>query len=171
MNTPETINIEKYAEALNNLVGMDIGYLGDTDENVNAIVKVIRAAKALENRVQELEADDKKWQERFDREAKCQYDLAGKIVDLKSKVDLYKRLNDELEDELASTYDKLENAKADVAEEIFAEIESKLKSVYAKWIVNNFFELDGYELDCVEAMFGIDLNFAELKKKYTEEEG
>ena len=57
MNTPETINIEKYAEALNNLVGMDIGYLGDTDENVNAIVEVIRAAKALENRVKELEAE------------------------------------------------------------------------------------------------------------------
>ena len=55
MNAPETINIEKYAEALNNLVGMDIGYLGESDENVNAIVEVIRAAKALENRVKELE--------------------------------------------------------------------------------------------------------------------
>ena len=55
MNIPETINIEKYAEALNNLVGMDIGYLGDGDENVNAIVEVIRAAKALEYRVKELE--------------------------------------------------------------------------------------------------------------------
>lgn len=122
MNTPETINIEKYAEALNNLVGMDIGYLGDSDENVNAIVEVIRAAKALENRVKELEAENKKWQERLDREAKCQYDLAGQIVDLKSEVDLYKRLNDELEDELASTYDKLENAKADYAREIFDDI-------------------------------------------------
>ncbi len=57
MNTPETINIEKYAEALNNLVGMDIGYLGDSDENVNAIVEVIVAAKKLENRVKELEAE------------------------------------------------------------------------------------------------------------------
>ena len=57
MNTPETINIEKYAEALNNLVGMDIGYLGNRDENVNAIVEVIRAAKALEDRVKELEAE------------------------------------------------------------------------------------------------------------------
>ncbi len=56
MNTPETINIEKYAEALNNLVGMDIGYLGDSDENVNAIVEIIRAAKQLENRVKELES-------------------------------------------------------------------------------------------------------------------
>ena len=57
MNTPETINIEKYAEALNNLVGMDIGYLGDSDKNVNAIVEVIRAAKKFENRVKELEAE------------------------------------------------------------------------------------------------------------------
>ena len=57
MNTPETINIEKYANALNNLVGMDIGYLGDSDENVNAIVEVIVAAKKLENRVKELEAE------------------------------------------------------------------------------------------------------------------
>lgn len=55
MKTPETINIEKYADALNNLVGMDIGYLGDSDENVNAIVEVIVVAKALENRVKELE--------------------------------------------------------------------------------------------------------------------
>lgn len=53
MNTPETINIEKYAEALNNLIGMDIGYLGDGDENVNAIVEVIRAAKALEENIEE----------------------------------------------------------------------------------------------------------------------
>lgn len=57
MNAPETINIEKYAEALNALVGMDIAYLGGSDENVNAIVEVIVAAKALENRVKELEAE------------------------------------------------------------------------------------------------------------------
>lgn len=55
MNTPETINLHKYAEALNNLVGMDIGYLGDSDENVNAIVEVIVVAKKLDGRVKELE--------------------------------------------------------------------------------------------------------------------
>lgn len=90
MNAPETINIEKYAEALNNLVGMDIGYLCESDEDVNTIVELIRAAKALENRVKELEADNKKWQERLDREAKCQYDLAGKIVDLKEEINILK---------------------------------------------------------------------------------
>ena len=60
MNTPETINIEKYAEALNNLIGIDIGYLGDSDENVNAIVEVINVAKALENRVKELEEENER---------------------------------------------------------------------------------------------------------------
>ena len=60
MNTPETINIVKYANALDTLVGMDIGYLGDSDENVNAIVEVIRAAKALENRVKELTEENER---------------------------------------------------------------------------------------------------------------
>ena len=159
MNTPETINIEKYAEALNNLVGMDIGYLGDSDENVNAIVEVIRAAKALENRVKELEADNKKWQERLDREAKCQYDLAGQIVDLKSEVDLYKRLNDELEDELASTYDKLENAKADYAREIFEDI-SKDTGEWGCYCISAF--KWGYVTSDVSK------TLARLRKKYVE---
>ena len=57
MNTPETINIEKYAEALNELIGMDSAYLGDSDKNVNSIIEVIVAAKKLENRVKELEAE------------------------------------------------------------------------------------------------------------------
>ena len=60
MNAPTTINIEKYAEALNNLVGMDIGYLGESDKNVNAIVEVIVAAKKLEKRVKELEAENER---------------------------------------------------------------------------------------------------------------
>lgn len=58
MNTPTTINIEKYAEALNNLVGMDIGYLGNTDENVNAIVEVINMAIAFEKQNRKLTEDN-----------------------------------------------------------------------------------------------------------------
>ena len=54
MNTPETINIEKYAHALNELIGIDSAYLCDSDENVNAIIEVIVAAKKLEKRVKEL---------------------------------------------------------------------------------------------------------------------
>ena len=53
MNTPETINIEKYAEALNNLIGVDSAYV-QGDKDVDAIVEVIVAAKKLENRVKEL---------------------------------------------------------------------------------------------------------------------
>lgn len=60
MNTPETINIEKYAHALNELIGIDSAYLGDSDENVNAIIEVIVAAKKLENRVKELEVEKNK---------------------------------------------------------------------------------------------------------------
>ena len=59
MNTPETINIEKYAHALNELIGIDSAYLGDTDKNVNAIIEVIVAAKKLVNRVKELEAENR----------------------------------------------------------------------------------------------------------------
>ena len=60
MNIPETISIVKYANALDALVGMDIGYLGNSDENVNAIVEVIRAAKALEDRVKELTEENER---------------------------------------------------------------------------------------------------------------
>lgn len=87
----------------------------------------------------------------------------------KSEVDLYRQQVDELEDELASTYDKLEDAKAekdaliknyaecmkDYAKEIFEEIESK--KMFLK--------------DCVGNMGVVVLfkDISELKKKYTEE--
>lgn len=56
MNTPTTINIEKYAEALNNLIGVDSAYF-QGDKDVDAILELIVAAKKLENRVKELEAE------------------------------------------------------------------------------------------------------------------
>ena len=56
MNTPETINIEKYTEALNNLIGVDSAYF-QGDKDVDALVEVIVAAKKLENRIKELEAE------------------------------------------------------------------------------------------------------------------
>ena len=59
MNTPETINIEKYAEALNNLIGVDSAYMAG-DKDVDAIVEVIVAAKKLENRVKELKAENER---------------------------------------------------------------------------------------------------------------
>ena len=82
MNTPETINIEKYANALNNLVGMDIGYLGDTDKNVNAIVEVLVAAKRLENRVKELTQELKEAEEEYDRVyERAEADIRGNMAD------------------------------------------------------------------------------------------
>ena len=56
MNTPETINIEKYSEALNNLIGVDSAYYKG-DKDVEALVEVILAAKKLENRIKELKAE------------------------------------------------------------------------------------------------------------------
>ena len=70
----------------------------------------------------------------------------------KSEFDLYKKQVDELEDELATTYDKLENAKAEVAMEIFEEIEKILDE---KFSINHGVVLISKE------------DFAELKDKYT----
>lgn len=53
MNTPETIDIKKYANALNELIGIDSAYMAG-DKSVDAIVEVIVAAKKLENKVKEL---------------------------------------------------------------------------------------------------------------------
>lgn len=93
----------------------------------------------------------------------------------KSEVDLYRKQVDELEDELASTYDKLENAKAEIerlkynlkavleeipetkrefASEIFAEIEFDIHQL--------MFERDETRAIAIEGII------AELKKKYTE---
>ena len=97
MNTPETINIEKYANALNNLVGMDIGYLDNSDENVNAIVEVIRAAKALEDRVKDLTIELKAM-----RGAANSYKIHNKALTeeneyLKQQNEIYEVLNKNME--------------------------------------------------------------------------
>jgi hypothetical protein len=59
MNAPETINIEKYANALNNLIGVDSAYMTG-DKDVDAIVEVIVAAKKLENMVKELTEENER---------------------------------------------------------------------------------------------------------------
>ena len=59
MNTPETINIEKYTHALNNLIGVDSAYLAG-DKDVDAIVELIVAAKKLENRIKELTEENER---------------------------------------------------------------------------------------------------------------
>lgn len=69
--------------------------------------------------------------------------------------DLFVRLHDELEDELAETYDKLENAKREVAREIFAEIG---KIAVLSYGFNDPVAFAKIELERLK----------ELKKKYTE---
>ena len=100
-----------------------------------------------------------------------------------SECDLYRKQVDELEDELASTYDKLETAKTEAervyytllsvleksaetkqefAREIFEEIEKILSKSRKKYSVGGY-HYDYYQRDnvFVEA-------FVELKKKYVE---
>ena len=77
MNIPETINIEKYAEALNNLIGVDSAYMAG-DKDVDAIVEVIVAAKKLENRVKELEAEKDVLIKNY---SECMKDYAREIFD------------------------------------------------------------------------------------------
>lgn len=71
----------------------------------------------------------------------------------RAEVELYKRQVNELEDELATTYDKLENAKADAAREIFGELETVLFGMRDE--------------DSEEPMLCVYLQeFEDLKKKY-----
>lgn len=76
----------------------------------------------------------------------------------RAEVELYKRQVNELEDELATTYDKLENAKAEVAREIFEEIEKHGRKVQSSDWNGEFWDVGILMRD-----------IAELKKKYTEE--
>lgn len=72
----ETINVEKYINALNNLLGSDNAYYAG-DPDVDAIVEVIVANKKLEERVKELEAElDKLKEKRY-----LKYDLHS-VIDL-----------------------------------------------------------------------------------------
>ena len=164
MNTPETINIEKYAEALNNLVGMDIGYLGESDENVNAIVEVIKAAKALEQRVEELTIELKAM-----RGAANSYKIHNKALE-KEKVELWEernRIYDDLQDwkELTEGYRKM-------FEDCYAEKDALIKN-YAQCMkdyARDIFDEIGH---IGATSHNIVLNpweFIELKKKYVEGE-
>ena len=121
MNTPETINIEKYANALNNLIGVDSAYMAG-DKSVDAIVELIVAAKKLENRVKELteengklKAEDNKW---------------------RRLVEVLNQNNAELETELAQTYDLLEETKADTVRKIQEFAHEEAWQMGCGWIVD-----------------------------------
>ena len=78
----------------------------------------------------------------------------------KSEVDLYKRQVDELEDELAQTYDKLETAKTEIAREIFEEIEYRIA------IQAFTSKSEDYAEGMFDAIEWVDSKIDELKKKY-----
>ena len=81
MNTPETINVEKYINALDNLLGADNAYYAG-DPDVDAIMEVIMTAMKLEDRVKELTEKNEKLQaQRY-----LKYDLHT-VIDLKSVLD------------------------------------------------------------------------------------
>ena len=73
MNAPETINIEKYAEALNELIGVDSAYMVG-DKSVDAILELIVAAKKLEKTTKEqkeeiskLKKSNRNWRRKAQR--------------------------------------------------------------------------------------------------------
>lgn len=118
MNTPETINIEKYIDALDNLLGADNAYYSE-DPDVDAIVEVIVAAKKLEERVKELNEENEKLkaeikdlEEEYDRiYEQAEADIHGNIADGgtschwcadKTKADTVKRMQEKVKDELYS---------------------------------------------------------------------
>lgn len=88
MNTPETINIEKYINALNNFLWSDnTYYAGDLD--VDAIVEVIMTAKKLDDMVKKLtkeneslKADIKYLEAEYDHVyEQAEADIHGNIAD------------------------------------------------------------------------------------------
>ena len=117
MNTPETINIEKYINALNNLLGSDNAYYAG-DPDVDAIVEVIVANKKLEDMVKKLTEEneslkaDIKDLEEYDRVyEQAEADIHGNIADggtschwcvNKTKADTVKRMQEKVKDELYS---------------------------------------------------------------------
>lgn len=80
----------------------------------------------------------------------------------KSEAELYQRLYHEVEDELASTYDKLENAKGQVAKQIVDEIIKLTETPYNF----NQYNID-YQIGYCQAMNVILSGLVELKKKYS----
>lgn len=110
MNTPETINIEKYAEALNNLVGVDSAYMAG-DKSVDAIVELIVAAKKLENKVKELTEEND--------ELKDKVRIQHKIIDERAEAII--RHDNFIRD----LHKQLESCKADTVQKMQKKIMTK----------------------------------------------
>jgi hypothetical protein len=103
MNTPETINIEKYAHALNNLIGVDSAYMAG-DKDVDAIVEVIVAAKKLENRVKELTEENEFHRKTISKNAQMALEVTVDEIE-KTKSDTVRKMQEKLEKEIDRTID------------------------------------------------------------------
>lgn len=121
MNTPETINIEKYAEALNNLIGVDSAYMvGDKD--VDTIVEVIVTAKKLENRIKELTKENERLRIALDAWEGEAEEARAENVKLADERDLCLGALSELADNIGLLKDK---AKADTVRKMQEKIRAK----------------------------------------------
>ena len=99
-----------------------------------------------------------------DKAERCKQFTPTADVVPKSEVDLYRKQVDELEDELASTYDKLETAKTDVARTFRKRMNEKMGK-HTHLLVKEYVQRILREVE--KEMVGDN---AELKKKYTEGE-
>ena len=91
----------------------------------------------------------------------------------KRTLDVYMRLNSELEQELATTYDKLDEAESNVAKKIFEEIELFLNKAIDGWRKERKFAYNDRQIEMIDFRNGA-LKYclheiAELKKKYPTE--
>lgn len=110
----------------------------------------------------------------------CKHFRSTADVVPRAEVDLYRRQVDELEDELASTYDKLENAEAEVERlegELIVERTRRKNAVNAYHSAKAevasviFAEIESIcltHVDRYNRYLIYSEDFAELKKKYTE---
>ena len=150
MNTPETINIEKYAHALNELIGIDSAYLGDSDKNVNAIIEVIVAAKKLENRVKELEAKKAElWEERNR--------IYDDLQDWKEIAEGYRKMFEDCYEEKDALIKNYAQCLKDYARDIFKEFKSLFKTHCIE-----------FDMSCADIEF--NKGIAKLEEKYVEGE-
>ena len=78
------INIEKYAEALNNLIGADSAYFGG-DKDVDAVVEIITLAKRMENIINRQKAEIERLQGYNENLLTANTALSNEILEIQSE--------------------------------------------------------------------------------------
>lgn len=113
----------------------------------------------------EVMPNDAFWSDLTDREkAKVlQWLVSAPTADIVSRAefDLYNRLYHEVEDELASVYDRLEKTTTEIATKIIEEIEACI-AVHAFTSKS-----EDYAEGCYDTIEWVDSKIDELRKKYT----